>query len=110
MESGLIGIDNRRLGVEKIKAQVFGVEDFIPELLEIREYFATENNIESNGGKEELNILGVGHHENIAAGFLHFFHVVNEGADATATEKGHFIEIEYDMRASDFHHFVDLGV
>ncbi len=110
MVVGLIRIDYRRLSVEKIEAQVLWVENCIPELLEIFENLAIENNVESNRGEKELDILRVGHDKNITAGFLNLFHIVDERADAAAAEKSHLVEIEYNVRASHLHHFMDLGV
>ena len=110
LEPVFIRVDDGGFGVDEIQSQSFRIQYSVLELGKVFEDFSAEDDIEADGGKEELDIVRVGYDEDVTAGFLDFLHVEDQGADSTATEKGGFIEIEDDVGAALLHHFVDLGV
>src|SRR5690606_21515043 len=101
------GLDERGFGIEQVQAQALGLQHLVAEFFERREYLSAENDVETDGCEQELDIVGGRHDVNVAAGLLELFHVEDQRADSAAAQECDFVQIEYDMGAAFLHH---LGV
>src|SRR6187549_3472688 len=61
LEPVLFGIDERGFGVEEVEGQAFGLQHVVHELFERFEDPAAEDDVEADGGEEELDVVGAGH-------------------------------------------------